>query len=119
MSEDDNDDDDTEETEQTLTWICFNTISSRYVIQIDIDQFEDMLELTKKDISDLEYSYSSQTAKDGTLIFDLQNTKLLKLMIHWVQDFDRVSKTPNSDDLDEASFRDALRVAAQRSTIRK
>ena len=56
MSEDDDDDDDIDEMEQTLTWICFNTISSRDALQIDIEKFEDMLELTKKDISDLEYS---------------------------------------------------------------
>ena len=78
-----------------------------------------MLELTEKDISDLEYSYSKRTAADGRLIFGLQKTKCLKSMIHWVQDFARVSQTPNIDDLDEASFRSALGVAAQSSTIRK
>ena len=40
-------------------------------------------------------------------------------MIHWVQDFSRFSETPNIDELDEASFRAALGVAAQRSTIQK
>ena len=78
-----------------------------------------MIELTKKDILDLEYSYSKRTAADGRLIFGLQKTKHLKSMIHWVQDFARVSKTTNIDDLDEASFRAALGVAVQRSTIRK
>ena len=36
-----------------------------------------------------------------------------------MQDFARVSETPNIDDIDEASFRGYLGVAAQRSTIRK
>ena len=40
-------------------------------------------------------------------------------MIHWVQDFARFSKTPKIEDIDEASFRDALGVLAQRSTISK
>ena len=40
-------------------------------------------------------------------------------MIHWVQDFVRVSNTPDIDDLDEAYFRAALGVSSQRSTIRK
>ena len=40
-------------------------------------------------------------------------------MIHWVQDFSRVSDTPNIDDLDEESSRAALGVAAQISAIRK
>ena len=48
MSEDDEDDDDIDEMEQTLTWIDFNTTDSRYALQIDIDQFKDMLELIKK-----------------------------------------------------------------------
>ena len=54
MSEDDDDDDDVDKTEQTLTWIGFNTTSIRYALQINIEQFEDMIELTKKDILDLQ-----------------------------------------------------------------
>ena len=71
-----------------------------------------MLELTKKGISDLEYSYSKRAAVDGRLIFGLQKTKRLKLIIYWVQYFARVSKTPNIDDLYEASLRAALGVEA-------
>ena len=119
MSDDNNDDDDIDDMEQTLTWIGFNTISSRDALQIDIEQFEDMLELAEKDISDIEYSYLKRTAADGRLIFGLQKTKRLKSMMHWVQYFAIFSKTPNTDDLDEASFRAALGVAAQRPTIRK
>ena len=119
MRENDNDDDEIDKMEQTLTWISFNATASRDALQINIEQFEDMLELTEKDISDLEYSYSKRTAADGRLIFGLQNSKHLKPIIYWVQDFARVSKMTNIDDLDEASFRAALGVAAQRSTIRK
>ena len=118
MSEDNDDEDDINEMEQMLTWIGFNTSASREALQIDIEQFEDMLELTKKDISDLDYSYSKRTAADGRLTFGLQRTKHLKSMIHWVQEFSRVSKMPNIDDLDEAPLRVAFGVSAQRSTIR-
>ena len=49
MSKDDDDDYyDIDEMEQTLTWIGFNTTASREALQIDIEQFEDMPELTKK-----------------------------------------------------------------------
>ena len=119
MSEDDDDDNDINEMEQRLTYIGFNTTASRDSLQIDIDQFRDMLELTKKDMSDLEYSYSKRTAADVRLIFGLQKTKRLKLMMHWVQDFSRVRETTSIDELDESSFRAALGVAAQRSNIRK
>ena len=72
MSKDDDDDYyDIDEMEQTLTWIGFNTTASREALQIDIEQFKDMPELTKKDISDLDYSYSKRTAADGRLIFGL------------------------------------------------
>ena len=53
------------------------------------------------------------------MIFGLQKTKRLKSMIYWVQDFARVRETPKIYELDEASFRATLRVAAQRLTIRK
>ena len=105
--------------EQRLTCIGFNKTASRDALHIDIEQFKDMLGLTKNDISELEYSYVNRTAADGRLIFVLQKTKRLKLMIHWVQDFSIVTQTPNIDDLDEAYFRAALGVAVQRSTIRK
>ena len=78
-----------------------------------------MLELTEKDISDLEKSYLKRTAADSRLIFGLQKTKHLKSMVHWVQEFARVSETPNIDDLDEASFMASLGVSAQRFVIRK
>ena len=58
MSKDDDDDDEIDEKEHTLTWIGFNTTASRDALQIDIEQFEDMIELTEKYISGLEYSYS-------------------------------------------------------------
>ena len=117
MSEDDDDHDDINEMEQTLTWISFNTTASRDALQIGIEEFKDILELIERDVSDLEYSYLKRTATDDRLIFGLQKTKHLKLMINWVQDFARVSETTNIDELDEASFRSALGVAAQRSTI--
>ena len=47
MSKDDDDDDEIDEMEHTLTWIGFNTTASKDALQIDIEQFEDMLELTK------------------------------------------------------------------------
>ena len=42
MGEDD--DDDIEKMEQKLMWIGFNTTASRGALQINIDQFEDILE---------------------------------------------------------------------------
>ena len=100
-------------------WIGFNTIASRDALQIDIEEFDDMLDLTEKYISDPEYSYSKRTAADGRLIFGLQKTKRLKSTIHWVKDFTGFSETPKIYDLDKASFRATLGVAAQMSTIRK
>ena len=44
----DNEYDDIDDMDQTMTWIGFNTIASRDALQIDIEQFNDMLELTKK-----------------------------------------------------------------------
>ena len=74
----DDDDDNINDMDKNWMWIGFNTIVSREALQINIEQFDDMLELTEKDISDLEYSYSKRTAADGRLLFGLQKTKRLK-----------------------------------------
>ena len=74
----DDDDDNINDMDKNRMWIGFNTIVSREALQINIEQFDDMLELTEKDISDLEYSYSKRTAADGRLLFGLQKTKRLK-----------------------------------------
>ena len=115
----DDDDDDIDDMAQTLMLIGFNRVSSREALQIYMEQFDDMLELNEKDILDLKHSYSKLTVADGIILFGLQKTKCLKSMIHWVQDFVRFSKTPNIDDLDEASFRAALVVVVQRYIICK
>ena len=111
MSKDDNDDDNIDEMEQTLTCIGFNTTASRDALQICIEQFEDMQELTEKYILDIEHSFLKRITVDVRLIFGLQTTKRLKSMIHWVQEFARVNKMPNIDDLDEGSFRADLGVS--------
>lgn len=103
----------------TLTWIGFNLDVNRQAIRTDIAELEDMLDITEKDISDLSESYAKRTVNDGRIIFGLQRTKRLKAMLHWVQDFYRVSAEPSIDGINAISFKEALAVAAKRAVIRK
>ena len=41
---------------QNLMWTGFNAFAMREALQVDIDQFDDILQIPEKDISDLEYS---------------------------------------------------------------
>ena len=84
--------------EQALTWIGFTNDANRAALRIDIAEFEDMLELSEKDISDLEYSYSKRTVGDGRFIFGLQRTKRVKAMIHWVHSLQDSVKSRRSKD---------------------
>jgi hypothetical protein len=50
----------------------------------------------------------------------LRRTNLLKATIHWAQDFRRISRVPNLDNIaDQAEFREALETARLRAQIRR
>ena len=60
-------------------------------------------------------SYSSQ----GRLHFGVCRTKYLQTLVHWVQDFYRVSKVPIIVGLSQTLFRANLERALAREEIRK
>ena len=107
------------EMEDALTWIGFTVQAQRTALLGDLANFTEFSELNKKDISDLAESYGKRTVADGKFIFGLQRTKRLKAMIHWVQDFERVSEAPTTAGLVQNSFREQLVTAANRAEIRK
>ena len=78
-----------------------------------------MVDLTEKDITELQESYAKRTQNAGRMYFGLQRTKQLKATLHWVQDFARVSKVPTLEGLTQDSFKAAISIAPQRADIRK
>jgi hypothetical protein len=78
-----------------------------------------MVNLTEKDITELQESYAKRTQNAGQMYFGLQRTKRLKATLHWIQDFGRVSEVPTLEGLTQESFKTAISIAAQRADIRK
>ena len=81
---------------QVLIWIGFDVVANRQALRSEIAEIKDMVDLTEKDITELQESYAKRTQNAGQMYFGLQRTKQLKATLHWVQDFARVSKLPNT-----------------------
>ena len=101
-----------------LTWIGFDSEANRNTIMENIAEFADMADMTEKDLKGLSDGFSARTLVDGRFHFGLARLKRLKAMVHWVQDFARISETPTLIGLNQARFRTALTESATRALIR-
>ena len=63
-------------------------------------------------------SFASRTVAGGKFFFGTNRTKWLKALVHWRQDFHRISDTPTIIGLTEMTFKQALRTAETRDKIR-
>ena len=63
--------------------------------------------------------FSGRTQVNGRINFGTRRTKKLKSLVHWVQDFYRVSEEPGIVGLSENIFKSQLERALIRSDIRK
>jgi hypothetical protein len=108
------------DVEQVLTWIGFPTAAQMAAMMGELgDELVEIGSLKEKDISELADSYAKRTKAAGRMAFGLQRIKRLKALIHWVQDFERVDEEPHIDRLTQETFREGLKVAAERAAIRK
>ena len=104
---------------QTLFWIGFRTDAQRNSIILDsIGSFEDIRMLSEKDITSMATEWAGRTANNGRIVFGTRRTKLIKALVHWVQDFYRVSEIPTVAGINEATFRSHLSRALARHEIR-
>ena len=104
---------------QVLIWIGFDVVANRQALRSEIAEIKDMVDLSEKDITELQELYAKRTQNAGRMYFGLQRTKRLKATLHWVQDFARVSEVPTFKGLTQESFKAAISIAAQRADIRK
>ena len=105
-----------------LQWIGFDTPATRNRLRLEgFENFEDLASMKEKDIRDLAESYGRRTVADGRFIFGVRRIRYLLGLIHWVQDFKRISGTPNLGGFagDPAAFRSALDDASNRADVRK
>jgi hypothetical protein len=63
------------------------------------ESYDDVNTLTEKDIGSLAKGFAERTQVNGKINFGLRRTNLLKATIHWAQDFRRISRVPNLDDI--------------------
>ena len=111
--------DETDSMTQIIWWIGFRTNAQATAIRNDgIDSWESIETLTAEDIDSMAKSFAARTSTGGRIIFGTNRTKWLKALVHWVQDFARVSCTPTVWDLDEPQLKQALRTAESRAKIR-
>ena len=104
---------------QILWWIGFRQNAQTTLIYDDgVDGWESIRMLSIDDVDAMAKTFASRTAGNGRIIFGTNRTKWLKAVVHWVQDFDRVSETPTIVGLDEPGFKASLRTAESRDKIR-
>ena len=105
---------------QILYWIGFRGQQNINAIADDaFSGFSDIRVLTEKDITNMSSGFASRTQADGRILFGTRRTKLLKALIHWNEDFFRVSQLPSVVGLNEAIFIAQLERALARADIRK
>ena len=105
---------------QMLTWIGFdNQGNQTSIIDDAFSTFADIQNLTEKDVTELSESFARRTSQNDRINFGIRRTKRIKHMMHWVQDFYRVSSTPSTAGLNEDTFLAALTVAGERADVRK
>ena len=105
---------------QILKWIGFIIADDRqFIIEDAFESYNDLLELTSKDITDISASFGRRTILNGRIIFGSRKTKKLKSLVCWVKDFQRISLTPDILGHNESSFLSSLTIASGREEVRQ
>lgn len=105
---------------QILHWIGFTVEANRNNLQSQsLGSFDDMLSLTEKDCQAIATDWAGRTANLGRFHVGLKRLKYLQALVHWTQDFRRISETPTIVGLNASTFKTQLSRALDRATIRK
>ena len=105
---------------QILHWIGFRVVAQRASLVEDcFGSFGDLKSLTEKDVASMASDYGGRTQNNGRIHFGVRRTKHIKGLVHWINDFDRVSGAPTIVGLNETSFKQELDRALARDAIRK
>ena len=105
---------------QILHWIGFRIDAQRDLLADDsFSSFEDLQNLDDKEVEKMRTDFGSRSAAAGRITFGTNRTKRIKALIHWLMDFYRVSADPSIVGLSENTFKEQLRLADTRASIRK
>ena len=107
--------------DKCLEYSVFGDSSQRTIIaEYGIDSYDDILALGESDVVNLAKGFSDRTAAAGNISFVLRHTNLLKAIIHWFQEFRRISQTPSLIGISNAAkFHAAVETARHSASIRK
>ena len=83
------------------------------------ESFEDLKMLSIKDVENTASSFASRNVAAGRIIFGTRRTKFLTALVHWVQDFYRISAEPTIIGLSQNTFKAQLETTLARAIIRK
>ena len=122
MSDTESEDEAPDEDEQIgsiLEWIGFEEEDERTnLMEEAFESYTEISSTTATDINNLAKDFSKRDG-NNKLVFGMRRTKRLKQLIHWVQDFERCSETPTTEELGAEDFLEALDRAATRAKIRE
>ena len=105
---------------QILHWIGFVTdVQKQAVYEDSIGSFSDLNGLAGDDIDMMARGYANRTMNDGRIHFGIRRIKRLKALVHWAQDFRRISNSPTVESTCGTDFLVALEQASERACIRK
>ena len=105
---------------QILHWIGFTIVANRdNLMNESIGSLDDVLSLTQKDVIAFSTDWSNRQATAGRFHIGTRRSKLLQAFVHWVQDFQRVSGTVSIVGLNQNTFKEQLRRALNRASIRQ
>jgi hypothetical protein len=118
--EENNANNETSTIRQILHWIGFRIENHRENLRGEsLGSMDDMLSLTEKDVTSISSDWANRTVALGRFYIGTKRLKSLQSLIHWIQDFRRVSGTPSIVGLNEYTFKAQLARALDRSVIRK
>ena len=107
------------QAKQILHWVGFTSDAQKNTIYIDsISTFADVHGMNGDDIDSMSRGYAGRTVVDGRIHFATRRIQKLKALVHWVQDFRRISQDPTITSMTGNEFLAALDVAAQRAKVR-
>ena len=103
---------------QSLAWMGFNTDAQRSrILDEAFGSFEDIRSTDESDIDAMVKDLTARAQANGRILVGIRRTKLLKGFAHWIQDFNRISGTPDIEGLNMRTFREALGVALRREEV--
>ena len=107
--------------QQIIHWIGFTTPNQRTSVFNDsIGSWDDIRMFSEKDMNNMARDFAGRaTGLGGRINFGIRRTKKLIGLVHWVEDFYRVSNIPSIEGLSKVTFSTQLERALDRERARK